>query len=72
MVSPSRRVTSTAPACSHSDWVRGILPSVVSGDLLEAAQELSRPPSRHLLHVQESVVVGREIIGLLTIKEQSY
>jgi hypothetical protein len=33
MVSSTRRVTSTAPACSHSNWVRGILPSVVSGDV---------------------------------------
>jgi hypothetical protein len=42
-VSFSWRVTSTAPVCSHSNWVRGILPSVVSGDLLKAGQESSGP-----------------------------
>jgi hypothetical protein len=69
MESSLRGVPSTAPAASRSGWVRGILPPppVVPSDLLEASQE----SSGHLFHLQESVVVGRKFIGLLTIKEKS-
>jgi hypothetical protein len=68
--SSSWRVTSTTPAASRSCWVKGILPPVVPSDLLETGQESSGPPcSRHLFHLQDSVVVGRIFIRLLTIKE---
>jgi hypothetical protein len=63
-------VTSTASATSRACWVRGILPPVVPSDLLETGQQSSGPPcSRHLFHLQESVVVGRILIRLLIIKE---
>jgi hypothetical protein len=66
----SWRVTSTASAASRSCWVRGILSPVIPSDLLETGQESPGPPCpQHLFHLQESVVVGRILLRLLTIKE---